>query len=150
MVLRPYSRLWYQENSIKSLLNCVQLLMLQYMVCALLSHGYSSDSSSDPINPLSLSNQSMENLVYNLRYGSAGLFSISKSKSSLSFATTSTILGVSSSFKYILYSSSMGSSYLMTSSLTSVAFALVLIQILPGLCTYLLCSHDLLECSMVT
>jgi len=83
------------------------------MVCALLSHGYSSDSLSDPIDSYLLSNQTIENLVYDFRYRSVGPSFLSKLKSS-PLSTTSTILGVSFPSKYILYNSSMGSSQFMT------------------------------------
>ena len=91
----------------KFLLNCAQLLILQYIICVLLSCRYSSDLSSDSIDPYLLSNHSVKNLAYSLRYGSASLFLLFELKSSPS--STSTTLKVSSSSDYILYSFLMGS-----------------------------------------
>ena len=64
-------------------------------------------------DPTTLSYQTMENLIYNSRYGSATPFLLSETKSSLS-SVTSTILGTSFSSEYISYNSSMGSSWFMT------------------------------------
>ena len=68
-------------------------------------------------DPTILSYPTIEKLNYNLRYGSAGPFFKFKLKSKLS-STTSTIFGVSSSPKYMLYTSSMGSGQFMTIGLS--------------------------------
>ena len=101
ITLKSNSKRWFQENLIEFSLNCAQDFILYYMVCASLSHGYSNNSSSDPINHLTPFSQTIEKLNYNLRYGSAGPLSKSNSESNSSNATL-TILGGVSLSKYIL------------------------------------------------
>jgi len=105
-----YLRWWYQENLIRV---PTQLCSDSYTTLHGLCTTFPWVLYDLFYDPTILSYQTVESLIYNLRYGSAGLFSLSKSRSS-PLSAASTILGVFSSSKYISYSSSIGSSQFMT------------------------------------